>query len=39
MIYIQLFYEFSLIGLFALGGGNAAIPFLYELAGKYDWYT
>ncbi len=39
MVYLQLFYEFFLIGLFALGGGNAAIPFLFDLADKYPWYT
>ncbi len=39
MIYITLFYEFFKIGLFALGGGMATIPFLIDLAGKYDWYT
>lgn len=39
MIYLLLFAEFFKIGLFTLGGGLAALPFLYELAGKYDWYT
>ncbi len=39
MIYIVLFYEFFKIGLFAIGGGMATIPFLIDLAGKYDWYT
>ena len=39
MVFLQLFYEFFMIGLFALGGGNAAIPFLYDLADKYPWYT
>lgn len=39
MVILQLFYEFFLIGLFSLGGGNAAIPFLYGLTERYDWYT
>ena len=39
MIYLKLFYEFAKIGLFAVGGGLAAIPFLSELAEKTGWYT
>ena len=39
MIYIQLFYEFFKIGLFAIGGGMATLPFLMDLTAKYDWYT
>ena len=38
MIYIQLFYEFFKIGLFALGGGLATLPFLYDLAARYPWF-
>ena len=38
MIYWQLFYEFVKIGLFAVGGGLATIPFLQELAEKYPWF-
>ena len=38
MIYFQLFYEFFKIGLFALGGGLATLPFLYNLAAKYPWF-
>ena len=38
MIYLQLFYEFFKIGLFALGGGLATLPFLYNLAEKYPWF-
>ena len=34
-----LFYEFFKIGLFAVGGGLATLPFLYKLAEKYDWFT
>ena len=32
MIYITLFYEFFKIGLFAIGGGLATLPFLYDLS-------
>ena len=39
MIYISLFIEFFKIGLFALGGGLATLPFLYALASKYTWFT
>ena len=39
MVFLQLFIEFSQIGLFAVGGGPATIPFLMDLADKYDWYT
>ncbi|MDD3429349.1 MAG: chromate transporter [Oscillospiraceae bacterium] len=39
MIYLQLFYEFFKIGLFAIGGGMATIPFLYALAERMPWYT
>lgn len=34
-----LFMEFFKTGLFAIGGGMATIPFLYEIASKYDWFT
>ena len=39
MIYLTLFYEFFKIGLFAVGGGIATLPFLMDLTDKYDWYT
>ena len=35
----QLFLQFFRIGLFSFGGGYATIPFLYDIAQKYDWYT
>ena len=38
MIYIKLFYAFFKTGLFAIGGGLATIPFLYEIADKYGWF-
>ena len=39
MIYLQLYYEFFKIGLFAIGGGMATIPFLQEIAAKTGWFT
>jgi chromate transporter len=37
MILLRLFVEFFKIGLFSVGGGLATLPFLYQLADKYDW--
>lgn len=37
--YLRVFYEFFKIGLFAIGGGPATIPFLMELSEKTGWYT
>ena len=39
MIYIQLFFEFFKTGLFAVGGGMATLPFLYDMADKTNWFT
>ncbi len=39
MIYLQLFYEFFMTGLFAIGGGMATIPFLYDISDKTGWFT
>ncbi|MDD5832028.1 MAG: chromate transporter [Clostridiales bacterium] len=36
---LQLFLEFMKIGLIAVGGGPATLPYLMELTEKYDWYT
>ena len=38
MIYIQLFWEFFKTGLFAVGGGLATLPFLYDIAAKTGWF-
>jgi len=38
-IYLTLFIEFFKTGLFAVGGGLATIPFLYDMAERYDWIT
>ena len=32
-------FEFFKTGLFAVGGGLATIPFLYNIADRYDWFT
>ena len=34
-----LFYEFFKTGLFAIGGGLTAIPFLADISTKHGWYT
>lgn len=39
MMYLQLFWEFFKTGLFAVGGGMATIPFLYDLSDKTGWFT
>lgn len=39
MLYLRLFYEFFLTGLFAIGGGMATIPFLYDMSDKTGWFT
>lgn len=39
MIFLTLFIEFFKIGLFAIGGGLATLPFLYDLSAKYGWFT
>jgi len=39
MIYLQLFYEFFITGLFMIGGGLAAIPFLQQMGESTGWFT
>ena len=39
MIYLQLFWEFFKIGLFAVGGGMATLPFLQQLAENTGWFN
>lgn len=34
---LPLYAEFFKIGLFAVGGGLATLPFLFQMADKYDW--
>ena len=38
-LYLLLFFEFTKIGVFAIGGGYAAIPFLFYLQTQYNWFT
>lgn len=39
MIYKKIYLAFFKIGLFAVGGGLATLPFLKEIADKYGWIT
>lgn len=39
MIHLTLFWEFFKIGLFAIGGGMAAIPFLRHLSLQTNWFS
>ena len=39
MIYLQLFWEFFKTGLFAVGGGMATLPFLYDVSDKTNWFS
>lgn len=39
LVYVQLFWKFFKTGLFAVGGGMATIPFLYELSDQTGWFT
>ena len=34
MIFVRLFFEFFKAGLFAIGGGMATLPFLYNISDK-----
>jgi chromate transporter len=38
-VFVSLFLEFFKIGAFAIGGGLAALPFLYDIADRYSWFT
>ena len=40
MILLTLFFEFFKTGLFAVGGGMATLPFLYDMSARHpDWFT
>ena len=40
MTFLKLFFEFFKIGLFAVGGGPATIPFLQDLArSDFGWFN
>lgn len=38
-LYLLLFIEYTKIGILAIGGGYAAIPFLFHLQNQYNWFT
>ena len=39
MILLRLFFEFAKVGLFAVGGGLATIPFLQDMGVRTGWFT
>ena len=39
MILLCLFWEFFKTGLFAVGGGMATLPFLYDMSRTTGWFT
>ena len=39
MLYLRFIYEFFKAGLFAIGGGMATIPFLYDISDSTGWFT
>ena len=39
MLLLRLFYEYAKVGLFAVGGGLATVPFLQHLGETTGWFT
>ena len=39
MIFLRLFFEFFKTGLFAVGGGMATLPFMYDISTRTGWFT
>ena len=39
MILLRLYLEFAKVGLFAVGGGLATIPFLQRMGAATGWFT
>ena len=39
MLYFQLFINFFMADLFAVGGGLAILPFLYKISDRTGWFT
>lgn len=39
MVLWELCFEFFKAGLFAVGGGLATLPFLYDIASRYEWLS
>lgn len=38
-VYFFLFFEFVKVGLLAIGGGYATLPFLYYIGEHHHWYS
>ena len=38
-LYLKLFWEFFKVGLFAVGGGMATLPFLKDIGTGTGWYS
>ena len=38
-LYLKLFWEFFKVGLFAVGGGMATLPFLKDIGTSTGWYS
>ena len=38
-LYLRRFWEFFKTGLFAVGGGMATLPFMYDISDKTGWFT
>ncbi len=36
---VIMFLQFFHIGVFSFGGGYATLPFLYQIAEDFDWYS
>ena len=39
MIFLRRLFEFAKVGLFAVGGGLATIPFLQDMGARTGWFT
>lgn len=39
MLYLRLFFEFFKTGLFAVGGGMATLPFMYDISDRTGWFS
>ena len=39
MLLLRLFWEFFKTGLFAIGGGMATLPFLYNMSDTTGWFS
>ena len=38
-LFFNLFIQFFYIGVFSFGGGYATLPFLYDIAENFHWYS